>query len=118
MIEHLTTESFREKVFDYTNNSEWNYKGKLPCLIDFYADWCKPCRSISPMLEELAGEYKDKLCIYKVDTEQELELAAFFRVQSIPTLLFVPVADQPKMALGALPRETFVRAFKEVLKVD
>jgi thioredoxin 1 len=118
VIEHLTNESFKEKVFDYVHDSDWKYRGSLPCLIDFYADWCKPCRSISQMLEELAGEYKGKLYIYKVDTEQELELAAFFRVQSIPTLLFVPVADQPKMALGALPRETFVRAFKEVLKVD
>ena len=118
IIEHLTNETFREKVFDYTRNTEWSYKGNLPCLIDFYADWCKPCRSISQMLEELAGEYKGKLYIYKVDTEQEIELAALFRVQSIPTLLFVPVADQPKMALGALPRESFVKAFKEVLKVE
>jgi len=118
IIEHLTSESFKAKVFDYTSKSDWKYKGNLPCLIDFYADWCKPCRSISQMLEELAGEYKGKLYIYKVDTEQEIELAALFRVQSIPSLLFVPIADQPKMALGALPRETFVKAFKEVLKVE
>jgi thioredoxin 1 len=117
IIEHLTNESFKEKVFDYVHDSEWNYKGSLPCLIDFYADWCKPCRSISQMLEELAEEYKGKLFIYKVDTEQEIELAALFRVQSIPTLLFVPVSGPPKMALGALPRESFVKAFREVLNV-
>jgi thioredoxin 1 len=118
MIEHLTIESFREKVFDYESNQNWKYEGKLPCLIDFYADWCGPCRSIAPMLEELAGEYDGKLNIYKVDTEKERELAALFRVQSIPTLLFVPISDKPQMAIGALPRDAFVKAFKEVLSVE
>jgi thioredoxin 1 len=118
MIEHLTKETFKEKVFNYEANQEWKYEGKLPCLVDFYADWCGPCRSVAPVLEELAAEFDGKLEIYKVDTEEERELAAMFQVQSIPSLLFVPVNEMPQMAMGALPRETFVRAFKDVLKVE
>ena len=118
MIEHLTKETFKEKVFNYEINSEWAFEGNVPCLIDFYADWCGPCKSIAPVLEELAQEFDGKMNIYKVDTDEERELAAIFRVQSIPTLLFVPMKELPQMAMGALPRETFVKAFKDVLKVE
>jgi thioredoxin 1 len=118
MIEHLTSKTFKEKVFNYEANQEWKYEGKLPCLVDFYADWCGPCRSVAPILEELASDYKGKLEIYKVDTEEERELAALFKVQSIPSLLFIPINEMPQMAMGALPRETFIRAFKDVLKVE
>ncbi|MFZ5940231.1 MAG: thioredoxin [Bacteroidota bacterium] len=118
MIEFLTAETFRQKVFDYENNSEWKFEGELPCLIDFYADWCGPCKMVAPILEELAGEYSGKMNIYKVDTEDQQELAAIFGIQSIPSLLFVPVGDQPQMAMGALPKETFVRAFREILGVE
>lgn len=118
MIEFLTAETFRQKVFDYENNSEWKFEGELPCLIDFYADWCGPCKMVAPILEELAGEYSGKLNIYKVDTEDQQELAAIFGIQSIPSLLFVPLGDQPQMAMGALPKETFVRAFREILGVE
>jgi thioredoxin 1 len=118
MIEHLTKETFKDKVFNFEANEEWKYEGKLPCLVDFYADWCGPCRKVAPVLEELAAEYNGKLEIYKVDTEAERELAALFKVQSIPTLLFVPVNEMPQMAMGALPRDSFVKAFRDVLKVE
>lgn len=118
MIEHLTVQTFKEKIFDFEKNKEWKFEGELPCLIDFYADWCGPCKTVAPLLEELSEEYKTKLNIYKVDTEKERELAALFKVQSIPTLLFVPAEGQPQMAMGALPKDTFIKAFKDVLKVE
>ncbi len=118
MIEHLTNETFKQKVFNYDKNKEWKYEGDKPCLIDFYADWCAPCNIVTPILEELADEYTDKIDIYKVDTEKERELASIFGIQSIPSLLFVPVEGQPQMAMGALPKDTFKKAFKEVLKVE
>ncbi len=118
MIEHLTAETFKEKVFNYVENKEWKFEGEKPCLIDFYADWCMPCKMVAPVLEELSEEYKGKLNIYKVDTESERELAAIFGVQSIPSLLFVPADGQPQMAMGALPKETFQKAIKDVLNVE
>lgn len=118
MIEHLTAETFKEKVFNYVENKEWKFEGEKPCLIDFYADWCMPCKMVAPLLEELSEEYKGKLNIYKVDTESERELAAIFGVQSIPSLLFVPADGQPQMAMGALPKETFQKAIKDVLNVE
>ncbi len=118
MLEHLTTETFKEKVFNYDVNKEWKFEGDKPCLIDFYADWCGPCRMVAPILEELAKEYDGKLNIYKVDTDKEQELAMVFGIQSIPSLLFVPKEGQPQMAMGALPKETFKKAIKDVLKVE
>ena len=118
MIEHLTAETFKEKIFDYENNKDWNFRGDKPCIIDFYADWCQPCKIVAPVLEELAGEYEGKLDIYKIDTESEKELAGVFGIQSIPSLLFVPREGMPQMAQGALPKETFEKAFKEVLDVE
>jgi thioredoxin 1 len=118
MIEHLTKESFLSKVFNYENNKEWKFEGEKPCLIDFYADWCGPCKIVAPVLEELAVEYGDKLNIFKIDTEQEQELSAVFGIRNIPSFLFVPLEGQPQMAMGALPREIFVQALKEVLGVE
>jgi thioredoxin 1 len=118
MIEHLTNETFKKKVFDYEKNKEWKFEGDKPCLIDFYADWCGPCKIIEPVLEELADEFNDKIDIFRVDTEKERELAGVFGIRSIPSLLFVPVEGQPQMAMGALPKDTFKKAFKEVLKVE
>ncbi len=100
MLKHLTTEEFKEKVFNYEQNQEWKYQGDKPCIIDFYADWCAPCRMVAPILEELAKEYEGKIDIYKVDTEAEQELAAVFGIRSIPSLLFIPKEGQPQMALG------------------
>jgi thioredoxin 1 len=118
MTEHLTKETFLSKVFNYEVNREWKFEGDKPCIIDFYADWCGPCKMVAPILEELATEYGDKLNIYKVDTEQEIELASAFGIRSIPSLLFVPKAGQPQMAMGALPKETLEKAFKDVLGVE
>ena len=118
MIEHLTKETFIEKVFDYEKNSEWKFAGDKPCVVDFYADWCQPCKMVAPILEELAEEFKDKMNVYKVDTEDQQELASVFGIQSIPSLLFVPVEGQPQMAMGALPKDTFRKAFKDVLLVE
>jgi len=118
MIEHLNQESFKEKVFNFETNKDWKFEGEKPCLIDFYADWCQPCKIVAPVLEELADEYNGKLDIYKVDTESEKDIAAMFGIQSIPSLLFVPTEGQPQMAMGALPKDTFKKAFKDVLKVE
>lgn len=118
MLEHLTRETFLSKVFNYEINKEWKFEGKKPCVIDFYADWCGPCKMVTPVLEELAKDFEGKLDIYKVNTEEELELASVFGIRSIPSILFVPATGQPQMAMGALPKETFVKAFKDVLGVE
>ncbi len=118
MLEHLTKETFKEKVFNFEVNKDWKYEGSVPCLIDFYADWCGPCKIVAPLLEELQKEYGDSIVIYKVDTEDQQELAGMFGIQSIPSLLFVPVEGQPQMAMGALPKNTFEQAIADVLKVE
>jgi thioredoxin len=114
-MEHLTKETFLKKVFDYENNKEWKFEGELPCLIDFYADWCQPCKMVAPILEELSKEYEGKVNIYKIDTEDQQELAAAFGIRSIPSLLFCPKGEQPQMAQGALPKETMKQVIEEVL---
>lgn len=114
-MEHLTKETFLEKVFNYEKNKEWKFEGELPCIIDFYADWCQPCKMVAPILEELSEEYKGKINIYKVDTEAQQELAAAFGIQSIPSLLFCPTNEQPQMAQGALPKESFKQVIEDVL---
>ena len=118
MIEHLNKETFKEKVFNFEANKDWKYEGDLPCIIDFYADWCAPCKMVAPILEELQEEYKGKVHIYKIDTEDQRELAGMFGIQSIPSLLFVPMDAQPQMAQGALPKETFEKVFADVLKIE
>ncbi|MEA3316816.1 MAG: thioredoxin [Bacteroidota bacterium] len=118
MIEFLTKETFKEKVFDFEKNKNWKFEGDVPCMIDFYADWCQPCKMVTPILEELEKEYEGKINIYKVDTEAQQELAGMFGIRSIPSLLFVPKDSEPQMAQGALPKETFVKAIKDVLKVE
>jgi thioredoxin len=114
-MEHLTKETFLTKVFNYEENKDWKYEGDLPCLIDFYADWCGPCKMVAPVLEELSKEYDGKIRIYKVDTEDQQELAAAFGIRSIPSLLFCPMDGQPQMAAGALPKPTLVKAIDEIL---
>ena len=113
---NLTKAEFLTKVANYEENpQEWNYLGDKPCIIDFYADWCGPCKMVAPILEELAEEYKDDIYIYKVDTEAEQELAAAFGIRSIPSILFCPMGEQPQMAQGALPKDGFKQAIDEVL---
>jgi len=114
-MEHLTKETFIEKVFDFEKNKDWKFEGKLPCLIDFYADWCGPCKMVAPILEELSEEYKGQIDIYKVDTEDQQELAAAFGIRSIPSMLFCPAEGQPQMAQGALPKPSLKQAIEEIL---
>lgn len=114
-MEKLTKEAFLEKVFNYEQNKEWKFEGDLPCLIDFYADWCGPCKMVHPILVELSKEYDGKINIYQIDTEAEQELAAAFGIRSIPSLLFCPTDGQPQMAQGALPKASLKKAIEEIL---
>lgn len=112
----LNKEEFLTKVFNYEKNSqEWKFEGNKPAIIDFYADWCGPCRKVAPVLEELAKEYAGKIVIYKVDTEKDKELAQKFGIQSLPSLLFVPMNGKPQMAVGAIPKEDLKKAIDEFL---
>ena len=113
---HMTKDMFLERVMDFeTNKEQWIYKGDKPAIIDFYADWCKPCKLIAPIMEELADEYKGQIYIYKVDTQVERELAQVFGIRSIPAVLFIPMNGQPQMSTGALPKETFKDAIDDFL---
>lgn len=118
MTELLNKEAFFEKVFNYEKNKDWNFEGDVPAIIDFYADWCGPCKSLAPVLEQLSEEYGDKINIYKVDTEAEQELSGAFAIRSIPSMLFCPIGEQPQMAQGALPKQELERIIKDVLKVE
>ncbi|NOZ07320.1 MAG: thioredoxin [FCB group bacterium] len=117
MTEKITKQDFLEKVFNYEKNKDWHYEGDVPCIIDFWAEWCAPCRMVGPVLEELSEEYKGKLRIYKVNTEEEQELAGAFGIRSIPSLLFVPVDGKPQMATGALPKESFQQAINDIFNL-
>jgi len=116
-MEKLDKNTFIQKVFDFENEKEWKYRGARPAIIDFYADWCGPCKMVAPILEKIAAEYQGKLDIYKIDTDREPELAGAFGIQSIPSLLFVPMTGQPQMARGALDRGTFEKMIAELLGV-
>lgn len=111
----LSTQEFKDKIFNYEQEQEWKYNGALPAIIDFYADWCAPCKMVAPILEELATEYEGKLVIYKVNTEAEMELASVFGISSIPTFLFIPVNGDPMMQPGALPKKAFQQVIEEKL---
>lgn len=113
---HLTRAEFLNKVANFEENPDkWVYLGDKPCIIDFYADWCGPCKMVAPILEQLAAEYEGQIYIYKVDTEAEQQLAAEFGIRSIPSLLFCPMGEAPQMAQGALPKDAFKQAIEEVL---
>ena len=114
-VVHLTAKDFKEKVFDYEKGGEWKYEGELPAIVDFYADWCQPCKMVAPVLEDLALDYAGKIVVYKVNTEDEHELASVFGIQSIPTLLFIPKEGQPQASMGALPKHTFEKVIKDLL---
>lgn len=111
----LTADKFKSDIFDYTTEKEWSYKGDKPAIIDFYADWCGPCKMVSPILEELSDDYAGKVDIYKVDTEVEQELSSVFGIRSIPSILFIPMEGQPMMQPGALPKNAFEQVIEEQL---
>lgn len=118
MVEHLTVETFKEKVFNYEESKEWKYNGTEPAIIDFYADWCGPCKMVAPIIEELAKEYNGKVTFYKINTEVEQELSSVFGIRSIPSLLFIPASGQPQMAQGALPKNAMKDAIKDVFGIS
>jgi thioredoxin len=109
----LTHQVFKNEVFDYTTQKEWNFKGKKPAIIDFYADWCGPCKMVAPILEELSNEFPN-ITIYKVNTEVEQELSSLFQIRSIPSILFIPLGKQPMMQAGAMPKT----ALKEIIQKE
>ena len=111
----MTTQDFKDKVFNYDTNKDWSYHGSLPAIIDFYADWCGPCKMVAPILEELSVEYADRLLIYKVNTDIEQELSGVFGIQSIPTLLFIRSNGEPMMQPGALPKHVLKQVIEEEL---
>ncbi len=114
----MTNEIFKQKVFNYELNKQWKFEGNLPVIIDFYASWCGPCRMLSPRVEEIAKEYSGKIVVYKVDTDAEQQLAQSMGISSLPTLLFIPVKGQPRASMGAVPKETLVKAINEILLVN
>ena len=112
----LTKSEFLSKVANYeANPTEWKYLGDKPCIIDFYAAWCGPCKTIAPILEDLAKEYDGQIDIYKIDTEVEQELAGAFGIRSIPSILFCPMNGAPQMAQGAMPKDAFKKIIADVL---
>ena len=115
---HLTKAEFLKKVYDYEKSpDEWVYNGDKPCIIDFYADWCRPCKIVGPIMTDLAEKYNSQITVYKINIDEERELAQFFGISSIPTVLFCPMNGKPQMTQGALPKETFEKAVNEVLLV-
>jgi thioredoxin 1 len=112
---HISAQDFKDKIFNYETEQEWKYQGDKAAIIDFYADWCGPCKSIAPVLEELSEQYKHDLIIYKIDTDKEMELSSLFGIQSIPTLLFIPVNGNPMVQKGALPKNVLQQIIDERL---
>ncbi|MEI8095143.1 MAG: thioredoxin [Spirochaetales bacterium] len=123
MSTKLTTDEFKKKVFDFQAGPDqtapdWKFEGDLPCIVDFYADWCGPCKMVSPILDQISQEYAGKVNIYKVNTDEEQEVSQAFGIQSIPSLLFIPKTGDPRMSMGAMPKPQILKAMKEVLSVE
>jgi thioredoxin 1 len=118
MSENLTKETFVTKVFQYEKNEQWKYEGTRPAIVDFWAEWCGPCKMISPVLEEIARQYEGKLDVYKVNVDEETEVASVFGIQSIPSLLLIPMDEPPRLSVGALPKNGILKLVKDVLKIE
>jgi len=113
----LSDDGFKKMIFNYEVNKEWKFEGNKPAIIDFYADWCAPCRQLSPIVEEIAREYKGKIDVFKVDTEKEKLLAQKLGITGLPTLLFIPAKGKPQVTMGALPKEDLINAISEILLI-
>jgi len=113
----MTNETFKKVIFNYDVNKDWKFEGKRPAIIDFYADWCPPCRQLSPLVEEIAKEYSGRIDVYKVDTDKETTLAQALGITNLPTLLFIPAKGKPQTTMGALPKESLVKAINEILLI-
>jgi thioredoxin len=116
-VVQLTNDGFKKMIYNYDLNKEWKYEGNKPAIIDFYADWCGPCRQLSPIVEEIAKEYSGKIVVYRVDTDKEKDLAQSMGITGLPTLLFIPAEGTPRMSMGLIPKESLIKAINEVLKV-
>ncbi len=114
-VKHLTTAEFKDKIFDYSKNKEWSYQSTKPCVVDFYTTWCGPCKRLAPIMDKLSETYKGQVDFYKVDTEQERELAYVFQINSIPQVLYVPVKGKPTLLKGLYPEENIVQIIDELL---
>ncbi len=116
-VEYLTTAQFKQKIFDYSKSKEWKYKGTTPAIIDFYTDWCRPCKMLSPIIEAAGEDYKGKVLVYKVNTDKEPELAGIFGIQSIPSVLFIPSIGKPQMNVGLMSKEELDSKINTILKI-
>lgn len=116
-MEILSVQAFKDKVFDFEKNKEWSFRGNRPAIVDFYADWCGPCRALSPILDEISTDYQGRVDVYKVNTEATPELAAMFGVRGIPALLFIPKSGEPAMNSGFLPKEALENAIKDLFGI-
>ena len=114
-VRYITTEQFRERIFDYTKEKDWSYKGEKPCVIDFYTTWCGPCKRLAPIMEEMSQQYCDRVVFYKADTERERELAYVFGISSIPQVLYIPAEGKPMLLKGLYPKEEIVKIIDEFL---
>jgi thioredoxin 1 len=116
-MELLTTQTFKEKIFNFDESSKFKYKGDKPSIVDYSAAWCGPCKIITPILEELSKEYEGQIYIYKVDVDENPEVANAFGIRNIPAILFIPIEGEPEILVGAMPKKSFVKAIEDILKV-
>ena len=114
-VVYLSQDDFASQVFDFRNEQNWNYKGTVPCVIDFYADWCKPCKLVAPIMEELAAKYKGKVQFFKINVDMEKDLSDAFQIRNIPSILVCPMEGNPVMTQGALPKDQYERMLDEIV---
>ncbi len=116
-IVYLTNDTFKQMIYNYEKNKEWKYEGTKPAIIDFYANWCPPCRQLSPLVEEIAREYAGKIIVYKIDTDKERALSQQLGISGLPTLLFIPLNGKPQASMGFIPKETIIKTINNVLMI-